>query len=384
MSKNPPVFVGSGFVAKYPEGGGNFSVVLQFMLGIRRLGRRGIWLETLPTGKTLEQNRQRASVFRRRLESFGLEKDFHLVVCDAEGRPLGPTFGISPRELDQMLSGPNILLNLSYSIRPPLLERFEQRVLWSLDPTEIAFWMQRMEMGQNTHHRFVTIGLNIGRPGCRVPPTSVAWETVFPLVDTATLTSQPRPSRDHFSTVGQWYWDGAVEWDGQWRDFSKKAAFEPYLCLPALMPEARWTLAMNLAPDDPERDRIRAQGWNFVHPHRVARTPRAYYRFLTSSTAEFSAVKLETYARSGWLSDRSAAYMALGRPVITESTGAEPYLPAEPGMLFVSTAEEAREAARRVIRDWSILSQQARATAVECLDAVRNLRKILENSTPSR
>ena len=42
------IFLGCGFAAKYREGGGNFSVPLQWMLGLRRLKLDAIWLEFLP------------------------------------------------------------------------------------------------------------------------------------------------------------------------------------------------------------------------------------------------------------------------------------------------------------------------------------------------
>ena len=37
------IFLGCGFAAKYREGGGNFSVPLQWMLGLRRLKLDAIW-----------------------------------------------------------------------------------------------------------------------------------------------------------------------------------------------------------------------------------------------------------------------------------------------------------------------------------------------------
>jgi hypothetical protein len=42
------IFLGCGFAAKYREGGGNFSVPLQWILGLRRLKLDAIWLELLP------------------------------------------------------------------------------------------------------------------------------------------------------------------------------------------------------------------------------------------------------------------------------------------------------------------------------------------------
>jgi hypothetical protein len=164
---------------------------------------------------------------------------------------------------------------------------------------------------------------------------------------------------------------------GEWRDYSKQAAFAPYMDLPKLVPEATFELAMNLNEGDPERGRLRSLGWKVAVPHALTRTPAAYYRYLAGATAEFTAVKLEALMGSGWLSDRAAAFLSLGRPVVTEPTGAELFLPDDPGMLFVRNLEEATEASRRVLSDWAILSGNARSTAVECFDSVRNLKLLL-------
>lgn len=374
------VFVGCGFVAKYPEGGGNFSVPLQYVLGLRRMGREFWWLEVMESLGDEGADRRRIAAFRRRLGEFDLGADFCLILLPKGGsNDLAGArfFGKTRREFLDRLAGPNVLLNLSYSIRPPLVDRFERRLLCSLDPTEVCFWMQRMEMGQGHHDEFWTIGLNTGGPGSRVPETPVGWRTYFPLVDSGSFEVAPRPAVDRFTTIGQWYWDGMIEWDGEWRDFSKRAAFEKFLPLARRLPGVCFELAMNLAAGDPERGRLEELGWHHVVPHERVRTPQRYYGYLRESTGEFSAVKLESFAKSGWLSDRSAVYLALGRPVITESTGAEGYLPAASGMFFVDSAESAEEAIERVLADWKKQSRLARACAVECFDSVRNLKKLL-------
>jgi len=91
-------------------------------------------------------------------------------------------------------------------------------------------------------------------------------------------------------------------------------------------------------------------------------------------------VKLEAIMGSGWLSDRAAAFLALGRPVVTEPTGAERFLPRESGMLFVTNLEESVEATKKVLKDWKTLSKEARVTAVEYFDSVKNLKLLLGNS----
>src|SRR2546425_9043313 len=73
----PKVIVGSGFVAQYPRGGGVFSVVLQYLLGLRRLGCEVCWLELLwPQGP---HDRALIQTFADRLAGFWLAQDFCLI-----------------------------------------------------------------------------------------------------------------------------------------------------------------------------------------------------------------------------------------------------------------------------------------------------------------
>ena len=123
---------------------------------------------------------------------------------------------------------------------------------------------------------------------------------------------------------------------------------------------------------------MRECGWRVVDPHRVARTPRSYQRYLAGALAEFTAIKgVDVGWRTGWMSDRAAAFLAMGRPVVTENTGAAKYLPDKSGFLFVDGVEEAAEAVRSVLSDWSRISKEARQSAVDVFDSARNLRKIL-------
>jgi len=389
------------------------------MLGLHRLGLDAVWLELLPATGNPRDDEARIRKFQRQLREHQLGGRYCLLYQtpskDAHDLDGMRCIGMSRRELEERLAGPNTLLNLSYSFHPPFLLEFERRIFCDLDPSEIFFWMTRMEMGQSHHHEFWTIGLNVHAKNCRLPhlspvaaslreaPTSgeialpsatpptrlrlasarpagrlLQWRTFYPMADTKLLQPQPRPRIAKFSTIGQWYWGGGVEVDGEFPDLSKKFAFEPYLDLPRRVPAARFELAMNLNADDPEIARLRERGWHVVFPHRVARTPHAYRRYVTSALGEFTAIKgVDVAWRTGWLSDRAAAFLALGRPVITEDTGAGEYLPSESGFRFVNGIDEAAAAAHEVVADWTRLSKQARDCAVEIFDSARNLRKIL-------
>jgi len=372
-----------------------------------------IWLELLPGTDDVLADQLKIRNFQRQLQAHGLAGRYCLLyqnpAADTHDLESFQCIGISKRELLERLGGPNVLLNLAYSIHPPLLLKFERRIFCDLDPSEIFYWMTKMEVGQSYHHEFWTIGLNVHGDDCQLPKdatvaaslseargaTSLArqcpaphreaatgqlkWKTFYPLVDTKLFRPQARPSSPKFTTVGQWYWGGAVEVAGEFPDLSKRFAFEPYLSLPARVPEARFELAMNIAAEDPERERLRRLGWLIVDPHRVAATLRAYRRYLATALAEFTAIKgVDVAWRTGWVSDRAAAFLALGRPVITEDTGAQCYLPSENGFHFIRSAAEAEAAVREVLHDWSRLSKQARRCAVEVFDSVKNLRRILD------
>jgi hypothetical protein len=376
------VFLGCGFAAKYREGGGNFSVPLHWMLGLRRLRQDAIWLEILPATQDRAADVACIANFQRQLCAHGLAGRYCLLYQEpaSEEQDLAALrcVGLSPRELRARLAAPNILLNLSYSLHPPFLLEFERRIFCDLDPSEIFYWMTKLEMGQSYHHEFWTIGLNVHGADCRLPKAPLPWRTFYPLVETELLRPQARPRRPKFTTIGQWYWGGQVEVNGEFPDLSKQHAFAPYLDLPARLPEATWELAMNINPDDPEIARLTNLGWRWASPHQVARTPAKYRRYLASASAEFTAIKgVDVSWRTGWVSDRAAAFLALGRPVITEDTGAAKYLPTASGMFFIQSVTEAAAAAREVLDDWKTLSRQARECAVEVFDSAKNLRKIL-------
>lgn len=376
------VFVGCGFAAKYLHGGGNFSVPLQWMLGLRRLKQDAIWFEHMPSEGNLRDDKRKIDNFQRQLQAHGLGGRYCLLYHKKPESTHDPDafkyVGMSKRELLDRLAGPNIILNLSYSIHPPLLLRFERRIFCDLDPSEIMYWMTKMELGQSSHHEFWTIGLNVNGTDCRLPKSEVKWKTFFPLVDTKLYRPQPRPRSPKFTTIGQWYWSGAVEVDGEYPDLSKRYAFEKYLDLPKRVPNARFELAMHMNSDDPELPRLQKRGWSVVDPHRVATTPAKYRRYLAAAIGEFTAIKgVDVSWKTGWVSDRAAAFLAMGRPVVTEDSGAGKYLPPNSGFQFADDLDGSVAAIEDSLANWRRRSRESRACAVEVFDSAKNLKRIL-------
>src|SRR5204863_7984951 len=118
---------------------------------------------------------------------------------------------------------------------------------------------------------------------------------------------------------GPRYRGGAVEVDAEFPDLSNNYPSAPYLALPKRVPKAKFELAMQMGAYDPDRARLRKRGWHLVDPHRVATTPAKYPRYPASALGEFTVIKgVDVSWKTGWLSDRAAAFLATGRPVVTE------------------------------------------------------------------
>src|SRR4029077_6570974 len=72
--------------------------------------------------------------------------------------------------------------------------------------------------------------------------------------------------------------------------------------------------------------------------------------------------------RSGWFSERSAQYLAAGRPVITQETGFSNILPTGKGLFGFSTVDDIRQAVDAINADYDRHSRAALTIARECFD----------------
>jgi glycosyltransferase involved in cell wall biosynthesis len=119
--------------------------------------------------------------------------------------------------------------------------------------------------------------------------------------------------------------------------------------------------------------------WELVDPARVAGTPAAYAAFIRASKAEFGLAKSGyVVSRSGWFSDRSACYLASGRPVVAQDTGFATFIDAGEGFLPFATVEDAVVALEDLGRNYRRHACAARALAEEYFDSDRVLESLLE------
>ena len=111
----------------------------------------------------------------------------------------------------------------------------------------------------------------------------------------------------------------------------------------------------------------------------MANTPATYHAFVQGSKAEFGLAKSGyVHSRCGWFSDRSACYLASGRPVIAQDTGFGAFLPTGEGLFSFSTAGDVLAAVEDLDRDYRRHAASARQIAIEHFDSDIVLRRLLD------
>ena len=83
-------------------------------------------------------------------------------------------------------------------------------------------------------------------------------------------------------------------------------------------------------------------------------------------------------ARCGWFSDRSACYLASGRPVIAQESGFRSFLPTEAGLFAFETTDEVIASIEELNRDYGRHTRAARALAEEHFDSDKVLTRLLQ------
>ena len=156
----------------------------------------------------------------------------------------------------------------------------------------------------------------------------------------------------------------------------KADSFASYLDLPART-QAPLELAVGAAP----REMLEAKGWRVCDALEVTKDPWTYQAYLQRSRAELGIAK-HGYAvsRSGWFSERSACYLASGRPVLVQETGFSDWLPSGEGLLRFETPDEALAGVEEITARLEFHGRRARELAAEHFDARRVLARLIEQS----
>ena len=359
-------------VAGDPRQGGASWAVLQYVAGLRALGHEVVLVEPVDA-EDLDPAGPVAGYFR----SLPL-LDGGAALLERGG---AGTVGLPFAELARFASEADLLINVSGKLRDErLLEPIPVRAFLDLDPGFNQVWQASgEEMGFDLHTHWVTVGQAIGRPECPVPTCGRDWIPTLPPValEHWPVAAAP-PSREAFTTVGHWRSYGSISHDGV--EYGQRAhSLRELVGLPA-MSATRFQLALGIHPDEAaDLEALRAGGWELLDPFAVAGTPAAYADFIRASRAELCVAKSGyVNARTGWFSDRSACYLASGRPVVAQETGFADFLPTGEGLLGFADVAGAAEAVAEVEADPERHGRAARALAEEHLDARRVLPGLLE------
>jgi hypothetical protein len=362
----------SGMVAGDPRQGGASWAVLQYVAGLEELGHEVMLVEPVPTA-SLAPGGPVAAYFETLPLLDGRAALF------AEGTE--DTVGVPYARLLEFAAGTDLLLNVSGMLNDErLLEAVPVRAFLDLDPGFNQVWQATgTEMGFDRHTHCVSVGVRIGAEDCPIPTLGRRWIPTLPPVALAHWPAAAEaPARDAFTSVGHWRSYGSIEHEGV--HYGQRAHSLRELVELPRRSGARFEPALGIHPDEVDDLRaLRANGWGLLDPAEVAATPAAYASFVRGSKAELSVAKSGYVAsRSGWFSDRSAAYLASGRPVVAQDTGFAASLPLGEGLLAFADTAGAAAAVAEVEADLPRHSRAARELAEEHLDSRRVLSRLLE------
>jgi hypothetical protein len=367
-------------IAGDPGQGGAAWAVLQYVLGLKRLGHEVTLIEPLtrsairPAGAPLHCSKN-AAYFRQVAAAFGLENNCSLVL---EGST--DTIGLPYPELRTIAKKTTALLNVSGMLqREDLIGYIPVRIYLDLDPAFNQLWhaTQGIDMRFSAHNWFVTVGNALGEPECAIPTCGRQWIATFQPV---LLEHCPPGNGVHYNgltTVANWRGYGSIEYEGVL--YGQKAhSLREFMDLPTKTSE-KFILALAIHPDERrDLDALTHNGWDLLDPAQVADTPLKYRDFISASKAEFGIAKSGyVAARCGWFSDRSACYLACGRPVIAQETGFSKYLPCGAGLFSFSNQDEVLHAVEAVNADYPRHSRIARVIANEYFDSGKVLSRLM-------
>jgi hypothetical protein len=369
------IVVSSAIANKY-RNGGNAWAVLNWILGFQRLGFTVYFLEQIgrracvdeagtPTAFERSVN---LAYFKSIAAQFGLCGMAALIYEDGE-----QVHGMDYPALLDLMAEADLLVNITGHLTlQSLKSRARHRAYVDLDPGFTQFWHAAGNAGARLegHDAYVTIGANIATPHSSVPTGGLAWRHTRPPVVLEHCPPAGTGERNRFTTVATWRGPyGPIQFGG--RTFGLKVhEFRKVVELPERA-QQRFEVALDIHPaDNKDLHLLRRHHWHIVDPRAVAPDPASFDQYVRGSSAEFSVAQgIYVETNSGWFSDRSARYLAAGRPVLVQDTGFSRSYPVGEGLLAFHMLDQAANGASQISRDYEAHCRAARALAEEYFDS---------------
>jgi len=382
-----PKVVLLGMMTKMPVAGVAWQN-LHYLLGFERLGCETYYVETHARTPSMLMSRAdddssalAAEFIAALMRRFGMADRWAFRALHDDGR----CFGMSEAELERLYGSADLLINLHGGTQPyPELAATGKLVYLETDPVqlqlELQHGLQETVDFLEPHSAFFSFAENWGNPDCRLPRSErfQFLSTRQPVVLDLWPDRSPQPA-DVFTTIGNWRQDWRdVTFEGERYTWSKHQEFLKHLDLPARSGQA-FELALSSAEPE-ERQMLREHGWRVRDGLEVSRGIDRYRDYVGASRGEFTVAKEQNVRlRTGWFSDRSATYLASGRPVITQETGFSNVLPTGAGLFGFESPAQALAAVEEIDADYTRHATAAREIAREHFSHEVVLGKLLDD-----
>jgi hypothetical protein len=287
--------------------------------------------------------------------------------------------GMSQERCRELYRGADAIINLCGATDPRDEHRANRCLaLIETDPgvfeLEVARKIPPALEFARSHKVFFTYGENIGADDCRLPTAGIKWNPTRPPV----VLDEWRPgvgpaNPTAFTTVGTWRNNGNdMEIGGETYFWSKHINFRKVLDV-ARRAGREIEISTDLTSGD-DYDAAIAGGFAIAPVIPMSLDIDVYRDYISSSRGEFTVAKdIYVRPRTGWFSDRTACYLAAGRPVVTQRTGFEKIIPEGTGLLGFDTADEAVLAIKTIDADYPRHARAAREIAQTYFDAEKLL-----------
>ena len=379
-----------GFMANCPIAGVIWQHI-HYIVGLQRLGHEVYYIEDTsripydPVQQTpTEDYTYAAGILKRLGEEFGFAGRW--AFCPRY-RSREETAGLPRSFLNELYKDADALLNIcgSHELNDDLL-RSERIIYVESDP---GVEQIKVDLGDRPtlefltrHHALFTFGENIGRDNFPVPLHGLKWlPTRQPVVTDFWRTVDGVPPASVFTSIANLATGGKkdIAWRGETYLWSKLPEFIKYRSLPRLAGED-FELATSFK-DASLGQQFRADRWRVASPDHISVDHHAYVGYVRGSKGEFTVAK-DQYVRlqTGWFSDRSACYLAAGRPVVTQETGFSRLYGGRGGVFGFSTPNEALSALAAINDDPVFHQDAAQRIAREWFEAELVLAELLEHA----
>lgn len=372
------IVVGS-YMIRYPLGG-MLSWSLQWLVGLQRLGHDIFFVERAhypkacfdpQAGLNGDDPRRGIEIVDSLFRRFDLQDRWCFVDYS------GTWYGDTRSRVERRFRDADLFLDLgTHGSWMQEAASSRLRVLVDGEPGYTQMKMElRAERGVTDpcYDYYFSNGANLAAGTSSSPLAGRTWGAVFNPVVIDLFASHTGCADDPFTTVMNWQAHDPLTYRGIVYG-QKDIEFEKFLALPS---RTRAPLEIATSGKVPT-ETLRQAGWRLRSAQDVTVSFDSYRNYIAASAGEFSVCK-QAYVStdSGWFSDRSAAYLASGRPVVMQETGFSAHLPCGEGLFAVATVADAAAAIDTIQGDYALHSRRAKEIAYEHLSTDRVLPRFL-------